>query len=65
MARGFWYTRYPRKGERPDDDLDFYQQVYYHKLGTPESEDKYVIGKDVPEDRGDRAARVRTTASAC
>jgi prolyl oligopeptidase len=43
---GFFYTRYPHKGERPDEDLSFYQQVYFHKLGTPNSEDTYVIGKD-------------------
>jgi prolyl oligopeptidase len=46
---GFWYTRYPRKGERADEDLDFYQQVYFHKLGTPESADRYVIGKNFPK----------------
>jgi prolyl oligopeptidase len=45
---GFYYTRYPRKGERPDPDLDFYQQVYFHKLGDPESKDVYAIGKDFP-----------------
>ncbi|MBI5266728.1 MAG: S9 family peptidase, partial [candidate division Zixibacteria bacterium] len=27
---GFHYTRYPHKGERPDADLAFYQQVYFH-----------------------------------
>ncbi|MEO6872688.1 MAG: prolyl oligopeptidase family serine peptidase [Chthoniobacterales bacterium] len=45
---GIFYTRFPRKGERPDADLDFYQQVYFHKLGTPESEDTYSLGKDFP-----------------
>ncbi|MGH8015623.1 MAG: prolyl oligopeptidase family serine peptidase, partial [Candidatus Zixiibacteriota bacterium] len=45
---GFFYTRYPHKGERPDEDLSFYQQVYFHKLGTSNSEDTYVIGKDFP-----------------
>lgn len=45
---GFYYTRYPHKGERPPEDMDFYQQVYFHKLGTPASEDKYVIGKEFP-----------------
>ena len=29
---GFWYTRYPRAGERPAADLNFYQQVYFHRL---------------------------------
>src|SRR4029079_7478465 len=32
---GLFYTRYPRAGERPEADLDFWQQVYFHKLGTP------------------------------
>jgi prolyl oligopeptidase len=45
---GVFYTRFPRKGERPDADLDFYQQVYFHKLGTPDSEDTYSLGKDFP-----------------
>ncbi len=45
---GFYYTRYPRTGERPAADLDFFQQVWFHKLGTPESADAYAIGKDFP-----------------
>ena len=45
---GFYYTRYPRPGKRPEADLLFYQQVYFHKLGTPTSEDSYSIGKDFP-----------------
>jgi prolyl oligopeptidase len=45
---GFFYTRYPADGERPKEDLDFYQQIYFHKLGTPVSADTYSIGKDFP-----------------
>jgi prolyl oligopeptidase len=45
---GFYYTRYPREGERPPQDLNFYTQLYFHKLGTPVSEDTYVLGKDFP-----------------
>jgi len=46
---GVYYTRFPRKGERrPDADLNFYQQVYFHKIGTPDTEDTYSIGKDFP-----------------
>src|SRR5437870_11944900 len=45
---GVYYTRFPRKGERPDADLNFYQQIYFHKLGTPDTEDSYSIGKDFP-----------------
>lgn len=47
-ASGLYYTRYPAPGERPPEDLDFYQQVYFHRLGQPISEDTYVFGKDLP-----------------
>ncbi|MDH4222740.1 MAG: prolyl oligopeptidase family serine peptidase [candidate division Zixibacteria bacterium] len=45
---GFFYTRYPRINERPPEDIQFYQQVYYHRLGTLTEGDKYVIGKEFP-----------------
>jgi hypothetical protein len=41
-----FYTQYPREGERPAEDRNFYMQVYFHKLGSPESEDTYSIGKE-------------------
>jgi prolyl oligopeptidase len=46
---GVYYTRYPRPGERPEADLDFYQQIYLHKIGRPEAEDTYIIGQDFPK----------------
>jgi len=48
-SAGYYYTRYPRAGERPAADLDFYTQVYFHKLGEPESKDTYQTGKDYPK----------------
>jgi prolyl oligopeptidase len=57
-ATGIYYTRFPRKGEKPEADLNFYQQVYFHKIGTPESEDAYSIGKDFP-----RIAEIKLDAS--
>jgi len=45
---GFYYTRYPREGERPAEDMDFYQQVWFHQLGTSPDEDRFEIGKDFP-----------------
>src|SRR5262249_45076745 len=45
---GFFYTRYPRNGERPKEDLDFYQEIYFHKLGTSMNDDTYALGKDFP-----------------
>jgi prolyl oligopeptidase len=55
---GIYYTRFPRKGDRPDADLNFYQQVYFHKIGTADSEDTYSIGKDFP-----RIAEIKLEAS--
>ena len=45
---GFFYTRYPRGDERPPEDMNFYQQLYYHKLGTPTDQDRYELGKELP-----------------
>ena len=47
-ASGFYYTRYPREGERPAADLGFYQQVYFHALGSSADEDRYELGRDLP-----------------
>jgi len=47
-GKGFYYARLPRAGERPKEDLNFFQQVFYHKLGTPADADTYVIGKEFP-----------------
>ena len=45
---GFYYTRYPQGNERPPEDANFYQQVYFHKLGADPKQDTYVTGKDFP-----------------
>lgn len=45
---GFYYTRHPRNDERPEEDMNFYQQVYFHQLGTPTEDDRYELGKDFP-----------------
>ncbi len=45
---GLFYTRYPHQGERPDGELSFYQQVYFHKLGTATEQDTYELGKEFP-----------------
>jgi len=45
---GFFYSHYPREGERPADSLRFHQQVYYHRLGTPTEKDTYAIGENFP-----------------
>jgi len=45
---GFYYTQYPRKGERPSEDMDFFQQVWFHRMGISPDKDSYEIGKDFP-----------------
>lgn len=40
---GFFYTRYPRADERPAEDLAFFQQVAFHKLGSDPKSDVIVI----------------------
>ncbi|MEQ1750355.1 MAG: prolyl oligopeptidase family serine peptidase [Prosthecobacter sp.] len=47
-SKGIFYTRYPHAGERPEADLNFYQQIYFHQLGAPASNDEYSAGKDFP-----------------
>ena len=57
-GKGFWYTRYPHEGERPKEDLNFYQQVYFHELGAPVAQDRYSMGKELP-----RIAEIALSAS--
>lgn len=54
---GFYYTRYPST-ERPEADRHFYQTVWFHKIGTPVTDDRYVIGRDFP-----RIAEIELKAS--
>jgi prolyl oligopeptidase len=48
-STGFYYTRYPRPGERPDEDLSFYQEIWYHRLGTLNEDDRYELGRGFPK----------------
>ena len=45
---GFFYSRYPRGAERAKEDMGFYTQVYFHKLGTKSETDRYEVGKEFP-----------------
>jgi prolyl oligopeptidase len=47
-SSGFYYTRYPQGDERPGEDANFYQQVYFHKLGTDPKLDIYIVGEEFP-----------------
>lgn len=57
-STGVFYTRYPHPGEKAEADLNFYQQIYFHKLGTSASSDVYSAGRDFP-----RIAEIELSAS--
>lgn len=44
-SSGFYYTRYPRDGEKSAEDQNFYQQLWHRELGTPLTDDSYEIGE--------------------
>ena len=45
---GVFYTRYPHPDDRPSADLRFHQQIYRHRLGTPDTSNEYAIGRGFP-----------------
>jgi len=50
-SSGFWYTRYPLPSERPEDDVDFYQEVWYHALGDSLEDDRRELSAVFADDR--------------
>ncbi len=54
-SKGFFYTRHPWPGERPESDLGFYQQVYFHKLGTKADDRPLRDGQGLAAHCGDPA----------
>jgi len=43
---GFYYTRYPKKGDVPDGQEMYNRHVYYHQLGDdPALDDKLIFGE--------------------
>jgi prolyl oligopeptidase len=55
---GLWYTRYPQGEERSKEDMNFYQQIWFHALGTPATADSYAFGRDFP-----RIAEIQLTTA--
>ncbi|MGH9616608.1 MAG: prolyl oligopeptidase family serine peptidase [Acidobacteriaceae bacterium] len=51
-GRGFYYSRYPQppSGEKEISHAVVDQKLYYHKLGSPQSEDKLIYARpDLPQ----------------
>ena len=53
-SKGFYYTRYPRDGEKSPADQNFYQQLWHRTLGTALADDRYELGREF-----DRIAEIR------
>ena len=46
-GKGFFYSRYDEPKEQSMlRDANYYQKLYYHKLGTPQSEDALIYKRD-------------------
>jgi prolyl oligopeptidase len=50
-SSGFWYTRYPSPAERPADEIEFYQEVWYHPLGGSLDDDRRELSGVFADDR--------------
>ncbi len=42
---GFYYTRYPKKGDVPEGQEMYNRHVFYHAMGTDPEKDELVFGK--------------------
>jgi prolyl oligopeptidase len=42
---GFYYTRYPKAGEVPEGEENYYRHIFYHALGAKPNEDKKIFGE--------------------
>ncbi|MEG5135570.1 MULTISPECIES: prolyl oligopeptidase family serine peptidase [unclassified Microcoleus] len=49
-GKGFFYSRYDEPNEKTKhEDVNYYQKLFYHKLGTPQSEDVLIC--DRPDEK--------------
>ncbi|MCC6361054.1 MAG: S9 family peptidase [Phycisphaerales bacterium] len=51
---GFFYSRYdePKSDGNKLEDVNYFQKLFFHKIGTPQSEDKLVYKRDDHKDWG-------------
>ncbi|HLG93265.1 MAG TPA: prolyl oligopeptidase family serine peptidase, partial [candidate division Zixibacteria bacterium] len=49
---GFYYDRFPEPGTVPKEDESNYNRVYWHKLGTPQSEDALIYERPESKELG-------------
>jgi len=44
---GFFYTRYPKKGEVPEGEEVYHRHIFYHEIGNDPAKDPLIFGKDL------------------
>jgi len=49
---GFWYNRFPAEGEVPQQERNQHSKVYFHRMGTPQAQDKLVYADDAHHELG-------------
>lgn len=48
---GFYYTRYPQPGDVAKGDENYYNHLYYHKLGAAWKSDRKIWGEGEPKEK--------------
>jgi prolyl oligopeptidase len=48
-AGGFYYTRYPRAGEVPPEEMQYHRTVYFHRIGEDPASDARVFAPAAKE----------------
>lgn len=43
--RGFYYSRYDEPASEKLEEMNYFQKVFYHRLGTPQSEDELIYDR--------------------
>jgi prolyl oligopeptidase len=52
-GKGFFYSRYDEPNQKTKlEDVNYFQKLYYHKLGTPQSEDVLIYERTDQKDWG-------------
>ena len=57
--KGFYYSRYDEPKGATMRDTNYFQKLYYHRLGTPQSEDKLIYERPDNKEMGFRGERQR------
>ena len=43
-STGFWYTRHPAPGDRRDEDVGFFQEIWFHEIGGTTDDHRDLAG---------------------